>query len=50
MELRDELPKSNVGKVLRRELRDESGNSEAVAARPVGDTPSTERQSSSDVS
>ena len=50
VELRDELPKSNVGKVLRRELRDESGNSEAVAARPVGDTPSTERQSSSDVS
>ena len=50
VELRDELPKSNVGKVLRRELRDESAGSESAPSRQAGDTPPTERQSSSDVS
>jgi long-chain acyl-CoA synthetase len=35
IEFRDSLPKSNVGKILRRELRDES-----VAATPEGNRPS----------
>lgn len=40
VELRDELPKSNVGKVLRRELRDEATGSGADDATKAGDTPS----------
>jgi hypothetical protein len=36
--------------VLRRELRDESAGSESAPSRQAGDTPPTERQSSSDVS
>ncbi|WP_110661588.1 AMP-binding protein [Salinicola socius] len=50
VELRDELPKSNVGKVLRRELRDEASSAESASSGKAGDTTSTERRSSSDVS
>ncbi|WP_110602416.1 MULTISPECIES: AMP-binding protein [Salinicola] len=40
VELRDELPKSNVGKVLRRELRDEASGDGADEAGKAGDKPS----------
>jgi len=32
MEFRTELPKTNVGKILRRQLRDESQNIDTLAA------------------